>query len=434
MVDESIIENNQDSATENYQILLEILRNIKEQRSQKDILNTMLSEIGNHCRAAGIVINSDSKSLWLGPGFAEPKSFGTRVPIDVGDDSPIETAALKKQIVVEQYPASSTEEEIYDKTRITPPAAIVFVPMSINGRIQAVLMADTFDDEAPDAALLSIIVGATATMIEQLPMIPVIGFSQFPNLPGQASPEEPNEPIESTEIEAAESKPETTEYVTLGPPPLPDSELEKLETFEIPEEDVEPGLVRVEVRTPPHEAEHDHGAKADRHALAEQQDDRVHRRERERERIGAGQQVRRGEKQEPDPKEQRQRKPQGVHPGEAAAMPEGRLGLGGIGHSRTPQGCRAEGLSVLREPRFRSHHWRVWLIGYFHGKGHGRATSCAQKLRGRPAFEQRADKMAKNTVVYGSNEQFCIAQGVYLFNPQVTFVRCDDNHRYIRRS
>lgn len=166
--------------------LLESLGRIREGASQKDVIHTLLAEMSWQCRGACIVILGGSSSfVWPGPGMGLPvgkKAGSVKLPVNLAGNSLIVRAATTGDVLQSPYPGTPTEAGIYRSLGVQPPAAFTCVPMSINGRVQGVVIADSETGSLVDPAALAIMVGIAGMVIETLPFRERIGFSQFPRL------------------------------------------------------------------------------------------------------------------------------------------------------------------------------------------------------------------------------------------------------------
>lgn len=163
--------------------LLEALSNVKEGTSQKETIHLMFKEISKRVRGCGLILlGAGSPYLWPGPKFGLPvgERIGSqRVNINLDNDSVVnKVATTGEMLIIDDL--SDTEKKIYQALDVTYPSSLALIPMTINGRIQAVAMADVDEGELTDPATLAIIAGVACSVIEHLPFRERIGFSQFP--------------------------------------------------------------------------------------------------------------------------------------------------------------------------------------------------------------------------------------------------------------
>lgn len=173
-------------------ILLESLATIREGASQKVIIDTMLRQIAKQCRGCCMVLlGSGSATVWLGPGFGlgdNEKAGSRKLPVTVQEESLVKRAAATGDAVVSSWPATETEEDIYRTIGMSEPSHMVLIPMTINGRVQAVIIGDEEKGQLRDPAAMAIIVATAATTIEHLPFRDRIGYSRFPRIEGESAP------------------------------------------------------------------------------------------------------------------------------------------------------------------------------------------------------------------------------------------------------
>jgi hypothetical protein len=115
-------------------------------------------------------------------GFGQRcRSRQPKHPFQIGSDSLIQRAIMERAAIASNN-LTTTEETIYTTTGTSLPGCVACIPMTINGRVQGVVVADSAQQNFDDFALFSILTGVSTIAIEQLPFKEKIGFSNFTDL------------------------------------------------------------------------------------------------------------------------------------------------------------------------------------------------------------------------------------------------------------
>ena len=215
--------------SQNSTSLLQSLSSVKEGTSQKETIHLMFKEISKRVRGCGLILlGAGSPYIWPGPKFGLPvgERIGSRrINIELGDNSDVNKVATTGEMMIIDN-LSDSEKKIYHALDITYPSSLALIPMTINGRIQAVAMADVDEGTIDDPAALAVISGVACSVIEHLPFRERIGFSQFPRfrdkngtLTATAQKEQVADPFPEPETVKQEiAKPATPKKAAPKPP------------------------------------------------------------------------------------------------------------------------------------------------------------------------------------------------------------------------
>jgi hypothetical protein len=157
------------------------LVNIRKGQNQKQVINTLAHEIFQYARACSLIILGKQVSLWVGPGMGLDKGAvvgSLKHPFQIGSDSLIQRAIMERAAIASNN-LTTTEETIYTTTGTSLPGCVACIPMTINGRVQGVVVADSAQQNFDDFALFSILTGVSTIAIEQLPFKEKNWFQQF---------------------------------------------------------------------------------------------------------------------------------------------------------------------------------------------------------------------------------------------------------------
>jgi hypothetical protein len=243
LVDELLPEIRPTAPPDETAILLQSLTLIKSGGSQKEVIDLLLSEVSKGRRGSALILLTGSTStIWAGPGYGleeDARAGSKKFSIKLGEDSLTRQAATAGEVVVASRP-TSTEEEIFSVMGVSMPHEFVLVPMTINGRVQALVLTDDERGPTPNPAGIAILVGLAGMVIETLPFRDRIGFSQFPRY-NTATPtmEEEGEPFPAITLkqrQAAAAAEEPREEGEPEPEPVSTPDVETPE----PEPDEEP--------------------------------------------------------------------------------------------------------------------------------------------------------------------------------------------------
>jgi len=196
----------------NYGALLQSLQSIRAADNQKKIIAELVHQACQGARAASTVILGTSPVLWVGPGMGlEPGAqIGSKkISIVVGNDSLIQRAIMERSLILSTT-LTATERSIYEVTGTADPGQVALIPMTINGRVQGVLLVDTDEESLPHPEMISILTGVATVAIEQLPFRQKIGFSNFCDVVDNdtsdySAPAEEKGPFEDMELAGEET-------------------------------------------------------------------------------------------------------------------------------------------------------------------------------------------------------------------------------------
>lgn len=184
--------------------LLASLQTIRASENQKQVISNLVGEIAKHADGCGIIILGKKTSLWLGPGLgmASGEPVGAKkLPVSIGNDSLIQMAIMQGAVIISGN-LTASEKKIFDALKMENPASVACVPMTINGRVQGVVLATSDKPEFDDPAAFSIMTGVATIAVEQLPFKDKIGFSNFPGVLDETGAE-----AEATEEEDDDDSP-----------------------------------------------------------------------------------------------------------------------------------------------------------------------------------------------------------------------------------